>query len=131
MQTKFDSIFRMEAISAARNTSTPDLLKYTFDDLDEIELEPERSREQLDRLRDREMLVITVTDDFGQQTVGLFAFRTERIQGAWVEVVATIFVLLVWFFGVTAFTGPVMSLVVIPIERIVRVRTGEENQDAV
>jgi hypothetical protein len=36
------------------------------------------------------------------------------------QLCVTIFILLVWFFGVTAFAGPVMTLVVIPIERMIR-----------
>ena len=41
-------------------------------------------------------------------------------EGALASLLSTIFILFVWFFGVTAFAGPVMVLVVIPIERMVR-----------
>ena len=46
--------------------------------------------------------------------------RNENVQSAVVEFVATIFILMAWFLGVTALSGPVMMLVVIPIERMVR-----------
>jgi hypothetical protein len=53
-------------------------------------------------------------------TVGLFSYRTERIEEALVSLLSTLFSLLVWFFGVTAFAGPVMTLVGIPIGRMDR-----------
>lgn len=51
---------------------------------------------------------------------GYFVIRDEQVQDAQIEIIATIFVLLIWFFGVAAFAGPIMTFVIIPIERMVR-----------
>jgi len=75
-------------------------------------------------LRERESLEITVIDEeTATTTVGLFDQRNELRNSAFVEILSTMFIVLVWFFGVTAFAGPVMTLVVIPIERMVRLLT--------
>jgi class 3 adenylate cyclase len=116
-QTKFED-FQMDALYAARNTSTRDLYKYTLADGTTVKLPLDGNDSK--ELRDREKLVITVTDANQTTTVGWFAFRNERVQEAWTEFVATCFILLIWFFGVSAFAGPIMSLVIIPIERMVR-----------
>eukprot|EP00934_Nitzschia_sp_Nitz4_P004902 Nitzschia sp. Nitz4//scaffold133_size116822//8420//11773//NITZ4_003791-RA/size116822-processed-gene-0.48-mRNA-1//-1//CDS//3329535348//4892//frame0 len=70
-------------------------------------------------LRNREKLEIVVQDDWGR-TVGIFANRNEEKLEALLEMLITIFVLIVWYLGVTAFAGPVMTLVITPIERMVR-----------
>lgn len=105
------------SLNAARNSSIPDLYHYEFANKtsQSFTLEDENP----ENLRDREMLRISVMDERGE-TVGMFAYRNERRDGALVELCSTIFILFVWFFGVTAFAGPVMTLVVIPIERMVR-----------
>jgi hypothetical protein len=110
-----NSQFQMDALYSARNTSTPDLYKYKPVDGDLIDFGLEGKT-----LRKREKLEVTVTDNATQTSVGTFDFRQERVEEAWTEIVATFFIILVWFFGVTAFAGPVMSLVVVPIERMVR-----------
>ena len=84
----------------------------TFDVRDELDTD-------LGALREREKLKITVVDERGA-TVGHFLYRQERLDQAIVVLASTVFVLLVWFLGVTAFAGPVMTLVIIPIERMVR-----------
>jgi len=53
-------------------------------------------------------------------SVGWFVYRQEQRNKAIVQLMSTIFILLLWLFGVTAFAGPVMVLVVLPIERMVR-----------
>lgn len=74
----------------------------------------------VDDLRDREKLQITVTDAKGNTSKGLFVFREERVDEARIQFFATIFSCLVWFLGVAAFAGPIMTLVITPIERMVR-----------
>eukprot|EP00538_Stauroneis_constricta_P012643 CAMPEP_0119572494 /NCGR_PEP_ID=MMETSP1352-20130426/44648_1 /TAXON_ID=265584 /ORGANISM="Stauroneis constricta, Strain CCMP1120" /LENGTH=1126 /DNA_ID=CAMNT_0007622179 /DNA_START=152 /DNA_END=3532 /DNA_ORIENTATION=+ len=118
-QTTFPN-FKDQALAAARETAAEDLFQYQFDDETIANFDVKERGSSVSDLRDREKLIISVTDSNGRETVGYFAFRKERIQTAWVEVAATIFVLLLWFLGVTAFAGPVMSLVVTPIERMVR-----------
>lgn len=64
---------------------------------------------KLDTLRDREKLRIIVEDSLGR-TEGLFENRQEIEDQALVELLMTIFVLVVWFLGVAAFAGPVMTV---------------------
>jgi hypothetical protein len=106
------------SLKAARDSSIPDLYEYEFanGEIQTFTL----TGENPDKLRDREVLRISIMDPLGGKTVGLFAYRNERRDAALVELCSTVFILLVWFFGVTAFAGPVMTLVVIPIERMVR-----------
>ena len=119
-QTGYEN-FANRSIDAARSSSIPDLFSYTLAtggdpmtfDVVEDGLHP-------DELRANERMRITVTDAFNRTTVGLFSYRNERQQEALVQLLSTIFILLVWFFGVTAFAGPVLILVVIPIGK----RTG-------
>lgn len=74
----------------------------------------------IDDLREREKLKITVTDVNGFATKGIFVFRKERVGQARIQFFATLFSCLVWFLGVAAFAGPIMTLVISPIERMVR-----------
>lgn len=121
-QTHFKD-FALEAIEAARRTSIPDLYKYEFSD-GTVETYQPLSGEDADNLRNREILRISVKDagdsTDGRETVGWFAFREEKRLLALGELLSTLFILLIWLFGVTAFVGPVMILVVLPIERMVR-----------
>jgi class 3 adenylate cyclase len=63
--------------------------------------------------------VITVSGSEGT-SIGWFDYSSDTEQMAVVDIVATFFIILIWFFGVTAFSGPVMLLVITPIERMVR-----------
>ena len=110
--------FAERALDAAFHSSIPDLYRYTT--ANGTILDFKVSGENPNRLRDREKLQIEVLGPLGSKTVGLFAYQSERQNEALVQFISTIFILLVWFFGVTAFAGPVMTLVVIPIERMVR-----------
>lgn len=109
------------AINTSVQSVIPDLLDYKLwePDLNDVSLnfffEPEREV----GLRDREKLKIIVKDSWGTSE-GTFENRNEKRAEAMLELLVTIFVLLVWFLGVTAFAGPVMTLVIIPIERMVR-----------
>jgi len=116
-QTKHPN-FVDKSLAAARGSTIPDLYSYTLADgsvkefsLDDVDT---------DDLLPRERMRITVEDAFGNETIGYFSYRDEIREEACVSILSTIFVLLVWFFGVTSFAGPVMILVVIPIERMVR-----------
>lgn len=112
--------FASRALFAARESAIPDLFQYQLANgsvwnysVSEIGGDPSVT------LRPRETYIVQITAPSGT-TVGNFAFRNERVQQAWVSIFSTIFIILIWFFGVTAFAGPVMVLVVIPIERMVR-----------
>lgn len=106
--------FRDRALEAAMSTTAGELYKYQPVNETVIKYSNE------DRLRDREKFQVTVTDSEDNESIGWFTFDYQRKQGAWVELAATFFIIFLWFLGVIAFAGPVMSLVVIPIERMVR-----------
>lgn len=111
--------FASKSLNAARNSSIPDLFSYQMANGTDLNFSvAEVANPQ--GLRPREVIRVTVQGADGNSTVGLFAFKNERRQEALVSILSTFFILLVWFFGVTAFAGPVMVLVVIPIERMVR-----------
>ena len=54
------------------------------------------------------------------QSTGMFDQRTYHVHSAVVSFFFTLFLLLLWLVGVTAFIGPVTTLIVFPIERMVR-----------
>jgi class 3 adenylate cyclase len=113
------SDFADKSLDAARNSSVPDMFEYTFANNTIRKFTLTNGEGQTD-LRDRETLRITVTGSDNNVTTGVFSQKNEAHEDALVAFLSTIFILLVWFFGVTAFAGPVMILVVIPIERMVR-----------
>ena len=114
-QTMFEQ-FRSQSLDAARGTSVPTL--YRYETVNETVHEWELNFTT--NLRPYEKLRITVEDSSSNMSEGMFSFRSEVIQAAWSEIVATVLIVLVWCLGVTAFTGPIMNLVVVPIERMVR-----------
>jgi class 3 adenylate cyclase len=113
-----DPLFADRALDSTRSRCLPSLFYYKFEDGTNRSFDLEG--EDINRLRGRERIRITITRNGGNSTVGLFSFKDELQESALITLSSTIFVLLVWFFGVTAFAGPVMILVVIPIERMVR-----------
>ena len=112
-----NSLYAERSLAAARSSSIPDLFSYQYANNETIDF-PVKD-EDTTELRDREILRITVEDSNGRTTAGWFTLRHELKQEAVVELLSTLFIILVWFFGVTGFAGPVMILVVIPIERMV------------
>ncbi|GAX18664.1 hypothetical protein FisN_10Hh123 [Fistulifera solaris] len=118
-----NALFAEKALYAAKSSSVDNLFKYYLANGQMVEFPLNDGDVDPANLRDSETLRITVTDTAGNMTVGLLSIRDEIREQAVVSILATIFVLLVWFFGVTSFAGPVMILVVIPIERMVRLLT--------
>jgi class 3 adenylate cyclase len=111
--------FADKSLDAARRSTIPDMYSYRFANGTERLFEL-TGDERPDKLRDREKILISINDTNGRTTTAYFSFRHERQEEALVSLFSTLFVLLVWFFGVTSFAGPVMILVVVPIERMVR-----------
>ncbi|KAL3916282.1 MAG: hypothetical protein SGILL_005246 [Bacillariaceae sp.] len=111
-----------KAVETARRSAVPHLYYYrsnsTFYDTS-LSLAYNVSGENVAKLRDRERMKIIVQNDLGTSE-GFFVLRQEQVQAAQVELIATIFVLLIWFFGVASFAGPIMTFVILPIERMVR-----------
>jgi class 3 adenylate cyclase len=111
-QTMF-SAYQTVALEAAVNTTLPELYMYQPVDGSTIEISDGSD------LRNRDKLVITVSGTTGT-SIGWFNYSAATQQSALVDIVATLFIIAFWFFGVTAFSGPVMLLVITPIERMVR-----------
>lgn len=110
--------FREPALLAARSSVVSDLFWYQFSDGSSQSFTLPDNKDP-SHLRDGEIVRISVQGVDGE-TVGQFRARDQRRSAAGVSLLSTLFIVMVWFFGVTAFAGPVMILVVIPIERMVR-----------
>jgi len=73
-----------------------------------------------DDIRARDIMNVTcVKEGTGVYTEGLFDNRQAAFDDGLVEFMSEIFILLIWVLGVMGFAGPVMLLVVQPIERMV------------
>ena len=108
--------FRMKALNAARTSSVPSMYLYEPANAGPIEF----SVDGVETLKDWERIRYVVNDFDGLESAAEFVFRDETVHQAIVEMVATLFIVFVWFFGVLAFAGPVSALVVVPIERMVK-----------
>ena len=111
--------FADRSLQAAKSTSVPGMFSYYLANGENRSFPLDDDYDPAD-LRPREILRIVVADTAGTETRGYFSNKDQEKDRAWVSILSTIFVLLIWFFGVTSFAGPVMILVVIPIERMVR-----------
>jgi class 3 adenylate cyclase len=121
IRTSTEPIAR-KAVDTARRSVIPNLYFFrsnsTFYDTS-LSLVYNVTGENAAELRDRERMKITVRNDLGTSE-GFFVVKKEQVQAAQVELIATVFVLLIWFFGVASFAGPIMTFVILPIERMVR-----------
>ena len=118
-----NELYAEKALLAAKSSSMEDLFEYYSASGKAFEFPLKNGDMDPADLRDNEKLRIIVKDSANNVTVGLLSIRDQIREQAVVSILTTIFVLLVWFFGVTSFAGPVMILVVIPIERMVRLLT--------
>ncbi|CAJ1936529.1 unnamed protein product [Cylindrotheca closterium] len=110
--------FERPVLNAAKDSSVPHLFKYkTSRDHDfDLPLTDINGNE----LKERDQLVVTVIDPDDRKSIGWFSNRRLETQKALTSIVATFFIIIIWFVGMSAFAGPVMVLVVTPIERMVR-----------
>mmetsp|Transcript_5759 Transcript_5759/g.13785 ORF Transcript_5759/g.13785 Transcript_5759/m.13785 type:complete len:766 (-) Transcript_5759:1829-4126(-) len=116
-------LFSQRAVDVATLSVIPNLYSYTAasseNDFNFSWSNELYNTERLDRLRDYEIRSITVSDGKSSST-GFFDIKPEVEQRAVTEVFLLLFVLLTWFFGVAAFAAPIMALVIVPIERAVK-----------
>mmetsp|Transcript_20885 Transcript_20885/g.45261 ORF Transcript_20885/g.45261 Transcript_20885/m.45261 type:complete len:875 (-) Transcript_20885:15-2639(-) len=112
------------SVNIARASVIPTLFNYTranemstiFSETYELS-----NGNNLNDLREREILIVDVRMNGSDvYTYGKFDNSQVTIEHARVELVTTILILIVWVLGVASFAGPVMTLVVEPIERMVR-----------
>ena len=108
--------FAMMAINVARNTAIPELYQYTFSNGTVLTFP---SIYDVDLLRKRVLVNITVISGGGAFiTTGSFIVAEYHQYQGISGVVGNLFVILVWFLGVMGLAGPVMALVVVPLERM-------------
>jgi hypothetical protein len=103
------TLFNYTSTTYKYNTSTSEKYNTTFS-------LPFENKSQLCAY---EIKKITVHNERGK-SVGFFDIRKEAQDSATVELLLLAFVLVIWFFGVAGFAGPIMQLVVTPIERAVK-----------
>jgi class 3 adenylate cyclase len=116
--TRGNPLSAMKAVEISRRTVLPNLFLYTVNS-SSLDVNLTFPYEDLQGLREYEIRNITITDAHGQST-GLFSARDTVGYWAMMELYLLVFVLLLWFFGVAAFAAPIMSLVIVPIERAVK-----------
>ena len=114
------------ALDMARSTVIPQLVNYTRTDInsrkamdDSMLLTKTYDDIYSDYLRDQHIIKITISGQ-GYITIGNFNMYKEWRDDAMVKFVTTIFILILWVMAEIIFGGPLMNLVVHPIERMVR-----------
>jgi len=119
-QTK-NALYSNLALELARSSSVPELYSYTFANGSDVAFPIEGLHPN--NLRENEKLRIQVTEITTTNqvtTIGEFSIRSRVYYMSLNELMVLLFILLVFVLSVKAFSGPVMSLVVIPIERMIR-----------
>ena len=115
--TKGNRLFAEKAVDTARRTTIPNLYSYIANSTDySITLTYKDDSD----LHEYERRSIIIKSDDGRQSTGLFSIEEDIYQTALMELILLFFVLLIWFFGVANFAGPIMALVITPIERAVK-----------
>jgi class 3 adenylate cyclase len=115
-----NSSFQKQILESTRDTSVPALFQYETADGVQFYFPLEGGVANGTNLKNRDKVRVSVIDTNNRQSVGWFSYRDEQMQDCLTSIVATFFIIFVWFFGVIAFSGPVIVLVVTPIERMVR-----------
>lgn len=105
----------------AEKSSNYDMVNYSFEDLRENStgIFHFNVMEEPNILENNEILVITVIGDDAKSIAYFDRFGAQQHLGA-IGLLFLCFDIFVWFFGLLFFAGPVTTLVVIPIERMIR-----------
>ena len=118
--------FALKAVDTARHSTLQTLFNYTSTSVkyntstsEEYNITFNFSFENKPQLWAYEIEKITVSNEWGNST-GFFDMTKEAEERSIGELLLLAFVLVIWFFGVAAFAGPIMQFVVIPIERAVK-----------
>ena len=120
----------VDLIHVARNSSIPSLCSYTFTGHSEKIEYSFCESEDIQRIRKREMRIIKVCspenannlDDScsGSVSSGLVTFEGTAKRISIISLIFTFFILFLWTIGLLFFVGPVTTLVVSPIEHMIR-----------
>eukprot|EP00536_Pseudo-nitzschia_multiseries_P015047 jgi/Psemu1/327760/estExt_fgenesh1_pg.C_8130002 len=119
------------SLAAAVRSSTPTLYKYRPVGGSEIFPNPDYRYDDTTQPIERNIVKISVTDSSSSSaslsleggriaSIGWFDNSRSVRRGALVDIVATLFVIMFWLTGVISLAGPVMVLVVAPVEHMVR-----------
>ena len=118
--TQGSRLFAKKAVDTARRSAIPNLYSYYASTSSEMDQNLTLCYGHPEGLREYEIKEITVKDESGAESKGYFSTKGVVEQRAATELVLVIFVLLMWFFGVVGFAGPIMTFVVVPIEQAVK-----------
>lgn len=118
--------FVNKSLEAARSSTVANMYQYHLANGETLDFNTKytSSTEDIAKLREIEKFSVSVTGPNGTTTggttTGMFVRKEKVDKNMIVNLISTIFILIVWYCGITAFAGPVMILVVIPIERMVK-----------
>ncbi|KAL7549343.1 hypothetical protein ACHAWF_012613 [Thalassiosira exigua] len=115
--------FARQSVDVARSSVIPSLFNYTRANSTGAIFSAtyELNSGDVSDLREREICRVEVRMDGSDvYTYGLFDNSEVTRSDAKVELVTEILLLIVWILGVASFAGPIMRLIVQPIERMVR-----------
>ncbi len=120
-QTKIPE-YTNRSLDAAVSSSVPMLYEYyPVGATEPYYPNPNIQGKDITTLSDRNILNITIIDGVTRmKSNGLFDNSQSIKHEATVDIIATLFVILFWFAGLIAFSGPVMMLVIAPVEQMVR-----------
>uniref|UniRef100_A0A7S4ACL1 Guanylate cyclase domain-containing protein n=2 Tax=Pseudo-nitzschia australis TaxID=44445 RepID=A0A7S4ACL1_9STRA len=111
--------FARKALDTARRSTIPNLYYYSAtSNINDINFTWASGEEPENRPINTKN--ITVIDERGGKSIGLFDIEAEVNQRVMMELILLLCVLLTWFVVVSAFAGPVITLVIYPIERAVK-----------
>jgi len=114
--------YKKPSLEAAVTSSVPTLYMYRAADGLDVSF-PNLKYHNSTELMKRNIIKITVTDsptvDGNGTSIGWFDGSHSVKQEAIVDIVATLFIILFWVAGVISFSGPVMLLVITPVEQMV------------
>ncbi len=109
-------IFNAKAVEVARNTSIPYLYNYTFGDGTTITFD---MGYDVSNLRSKDFVVINVSSTTSS-TQAYFIIEKYNDWESYYQIILLACVILIWLWGVVGLVTPVMTLVVVPIERMIR-----------
>jgi len=78
------------------------------------------NQDDIDMIRERDKIIVNVTDSSGNTTTGYFDMAESVRNKTWCLFSYLIFILVTWTVGVSIYIGPVMTLIVTPIQRMSR-----------
>lgn len=109
-------LFNTKAVEVARKTSVPYLYNYTFVDNTTIKFEMGMD---VNNLRPKDFLMVVVNSTNGA-TIGYFITEEYNDKESFYQIILLACVIAIWLWGVVGLVSPVMTLVVVPIERMIQ-----------